>query len=455
MSAAATQDEASRAVPWTEWRQWYESRNRTPEEAIGLVTSGSRVGFSYGREPLELGMALVGRAGELENVNLFVPVPARDFGWYEDWGHPFQIEYEMTVPMVRQAVAEHRLDQCVSSIYGASERPVGVGEFDFFIVEISTPDENGFCSLGASVWDKIDRVRGAKTTIASVNPNLIRTSGENYIHVSEVDYFVDHVPSGREPASLDLLGRKHGEAPADVTAIGELVAGEILRDGDTLEIGVGSTSEGVARSAAIRERSDLGWHSEATPRGIIGLVMDGVITGARKTLHPGKAVCTSIGGGTKEEMDFVNGNPLFELYPNRYATSPVTIAQNANMVAINSAVAVDLTGQVTAETLGRTPISTAGGQTPFAYGSMLSEGGRNVVVLPSTAKGGEASRILAEFPAGTTVTQTRPFADHVVTEHGIARLRGRSVRERALELVAISHPDFREELEKQARELFW
>jgi acyl-CoA hydrolase len=183
--------------------------------------------------------------------------------------------------------------------------------------------------------------------------------------------------------------------------------------------------------------------------------MDGVITGARKTLHPGKAVCTSIGGGTREEMDFVDGNPIFELYPNSYATNPVTIAQNANMVAINSAVAVDLTGQVTAETLGRLQISTAGGQTPFAYGALLSEGGRNVVVLPSTAQDGAVSRIMPEFPAGTTITQTRALADTIVTEHGIARLRGRSVRERALELIAISDPRFRDELHAVARELYW
>jgi 4-hydroxybutyrate CoA-transferase len=427
----------------------------TPEQAIALVKSGDRVSFSYGREPLELGMALLSRASELRDITLFVPVPARDFAWYEDWGHPFQIEYEMTVPMIREAVAEHRLDQCVSSIFGASERPVGVGEPDVFLVEVSSPDRNGFCSVGASVWDKLDRIRGAATTIASVNPNLIRTGGQNHVHVTDIDVFVDHVPSGREPASLDLLGRTHGEAPEDVRTVADLVAGEIVRDGDTLEIGVGSTSEAIARSELLREKTDLGWHSEATPRGIIRLVMDGVITGRSKTLHPGKAVCTSIGGGTKEEMDFVDGNPLFELYPNSYATNPVVIAQNANMVAINSAVAVDFTGQVTAESLGQRQISTAGGQTPFAYGSLLSEGGRNVVVLPSTAKGGTESRIMPELPAGTTITQTRPFADLVVTEHGIARLRGRSVRERALELVEISHPDFRDELHARARELYW
>ena len=446
---------ANSRTPLADWREWFASRHATADEAVALVKSGDRVGFSYGREPMELGMALVGRAGELRDITLYVPVPARDFGWYEDWGHPFSIEYEMAVPMIREAVNAHRLDQAVSSIYGASERPLGAGEFDVFFVEISSPDGNGFCSVGASVWDKLERIRGAKAVVASVNPKLIRTFGSNHVHVSEIDVFVDHVPSGREPASLDLLGRKHGEAPADVAAIAELVAGEVLRDGDTLEIGVGATSEAVARSAAIRELTDLGWHSEATPRGVIRLVMDGVMNGARKTLHTGKAVCTSIGGGTKEEMDFVDGNPLFELYPNRYATNPVVIAQNANMVAINSAVAIDLTGQVTAETLGRRQISTAGGQTPFAYGALLSEGGRNVVVLPSTAAGGSASRILGELPQGTTVTQTRALADIVVTEHGIARLRGRSVRERALELVAVTDPRFRDELHAQARELFW
>jgi 4-hydroxybutyrate CoA-transferase len=323
------------------------------------------------------------------------------------------------------------------------------------LVEVSAPDAHGFCSLGASVWDKRERIEGAGLVIASVNPKLIRTFGENYVHVSAIDYFVDHVPSGREPASADLLGRKLQDAPEWVRTIGELVATEVLRDGDTLEIGVGLTSESVARSEAIRELRDLGWHSEATPRGVIRLVMDGVITGARKTLHRGKAVCTSIGGGTREEMDFVSGNPMFELYPNRYATNPVTIAQNANMVAINSAVAVDLTGQVTAETLGRRQISTAGGQTPFAYGALLSEGGRNVVVLPSTAADRSVSRIMPEFPAGTTVTQTRALADTIVTEHGIARLRGKSVRERALELVAICDPRFRDEVHAAARELFW
>jgi 4-hydroxybutyrate CoA-transferase len=439
----------------SDWREHYESRRVSAEEAIAHVKSGDRVAFSYGREPMELGMALVARAHELENVTIFNPVPGRDFGWYEDWGHPFSIEYEMCVPVIRQGVEEHRFDQAVSSIFGASERPVGSGEADVMLVEVSTPDRHGYMSLGASVWDKRERIEGAALVIASVNPKLIRTFGENYVHATDIDYFVEHAPSGREPASADLLGRKPQDVPGWVTTIGELVATEVLRDGDTIEIGVGLTSESVARSDAIRERRDLGWHSEATPRGIIRLVMDGVITGRRKTLHPGKAVCTSIGGGTKEEMDFVNGNPVFELYPNRYATNPITIAQNANMVAINSAVAVDLTGQVTAETLGRRQISTAGGQTPFAYGALLSDGGRNVVVLPSTASDGARSRIMSEFPAGTTVTQTRALADTIVTEHGIAHLRGKTVRERALELVAISDPHFRHELHAAARELFW
>jgi 4-hydroxybutyrate CoA-transferase len=444
-----------RSASPTKWREYYESRRVSADEAVSHVSSGARVAFTYGREPLELGMALIGRAHELENITIFNPVPGRDFGWYEDWGHPFSIEYEMCVPVIRDGVEQHRFDQAVSSIFGASERPLGSGEADVLLVEVSTPDAHGFCSLGASVWDKRERIAGAGVVIASVNPKLIRTAGENYVHASEIDYFVDHVPSGREPASADLLGRKSLEAPEYAVAIGNLVASEVLRDGDTLEIGVGLTSESVARSEAIRDLSDLGWHSEATPRGVIRLVMDGVITGARKTLHRHKAVCTSIGGGTREEMDFVDGNPLFELYPNRYATNPVTIAQNANMVAINSAVAIDLTGQVTAETVGRRQISTAGGQTPFAYGSLLSDGGRNVIVLPSTADDGRVSRIMPELPAGTIVTQTRAFADIIVTEHGIARLRGRSVRERVRELIAIADPAFRDELRATAEELFW
>ncbi|MDY7036121.1 MAG: acetyl-CoA hydrolase/transferase C-terminal domain-containing protein, partial [Thermodesulfobacteriota bacterium] len=202
-------------------------------------------------------------------------------------------------------------------------------------------------------------------------------------------------------------------------------------------------------------KKDLGWHSEHTVPGIIRLVRKGVITGRKKTLHPGKAVATAFVGGTKEDMDFVNGNPMFELYPGDYVLDPRIISSHDNMVAINTALSVDLTGQISAESIGPNMLSGTGGLLAFSMGAYLSKGGRFIVVLPSTAKGGALSRIVPMLEEGTIVTIPRILTDYIVTEYGIVKLKGKSQRERAFELISIAHPDFREELEKEAKKLYW
>ena len=202
-------------------------------------------------------------------------------------------------------------------------------------------------------------------------------------------------------------------------------------------------------------RSDIGFHSEATPPGIISLVRQGVVNGKLKTLLPERVVVTSIGGGSKEEMEWVNNNPLFYLVDLLWLEDIRVIAQNDNMVAINNALAIDLTGQITAESLGPRLMSVAGGQIPFAFGALLSKGGRSVTVLPSTARDGAVSRIMPHLPEGSAITLQRNIADKVVTEYGLANLRNKTIRQRCEALIAVAHPDFRAELTKEARKLYW
>ena len=437
-----------------DWKEEYERKLVTPEEAVSVIKSGDRVVFAQGMEPLALGLALAARKEELRNVQISVRTPGRDFGWYDPgWEESFQIEIGYVLPIVRDAVAERRCDYAIGSlgfIYHEKER----GQADAVMVEVSPPDDQGFCSFGASLWNKKAEVKAAKIALAEVNENLIRTYGENFIHVSEIDYFVKHTPSGRQPGSTDLLGRKAQE-PGEVEKAVAGYVSTLLRDGDTIQIGVGSTSEWCVRLSTFDSKHALGWHSETTPLGVIKLIREGVFTGECKTIHTGKAVATACGGGTKEDMEWVNMNPLFELYPADYVLDVRVILAHDNMVSINSAVGVDLTGQIAAESIGTRMLSGTGGQLVFATGASLSKGGRAITVLPSTAAGGKISRIVPTLEQGTIVTVPRTLADFIVTEHGVARLKGTTWRERALELINVAHPDFRPELLKEAKRLYW
>jgi 4-hydroxybutyrate CoA-transferase len=438
------------------WQEDYKKKLVTPEQAVSVIKSGDRVCFVQGNEPQALGLALAARLGEVENVLLSLRTPGRDFGWYDPvFEMSFKIEVGFPLPIVRQIIAERRADLAIGGlgfIFTEEDR----GPADVVMVELSPPDEHGYCSFGASVWTKKSEIRRAKIALAEVNKNLIRTYGDNFIHVAEIDYFVEHTPSGKQPGGTDLLGRKSVEAGEAEKKIAQNVA-ELVRDGDTLQVGVGSTSEWCCTLGTFESKKDLGWHSETTPRGIIPLIRQGIINGSRKTINTNKAVATACGGGTKEDMDFVNMNPAFELYSAEYCLDVRVIAAHDNMVAINSAVSVDFAGQVAAESIGPRVISGAGGQTSFAVGSFLSKGGRNITVLTSTAGSGEKkySRITSLLAEGTIVTVPRTISDYVVTEYGVAHIKGKTQRQRALDLIAIAHPDFRADLKKEAEKLYW
>ena len=314
---------------------------------------------------------------------------------------------------------------------------------DVALIQVSPPDAHGFCSLGVSVDIVKPAVEVARVVIAEINPKMPRTHGDAFVHISHLSRCVevDH-------AIPELIADKISDVEH---AIGVHVAG-LVRDGDTIQMGIGAIPNAVL--ASLRSHRDLGVHTEMFSDGVVDLVTQGVITNQRKTLHPGKLV-TSFVMGTERLYRFVDDNPIIEMHPSDYVNDPWIVSQNRGMVAINSALAVDLTGQVCADSLGPRFYSGVGGQVDFIRGAARAEGGRPIVALPSTAKQGTVSRIAVELASGSGVTTSRGDVHYVVTEFGVAMLHGLSVRERVQALVAVAHPQFREELLAGARERRW
>lgn len=436
-----------------DWEEEYQRKQISADEAAKLVKSGDYVSFTLGREAYAIGLAIASRMGELEDVKVFQPFPGYDFGWYEPgWEDSFRLTIYMPTAISQQMMDDRRCDLEIPDILNKSESTLR--ESDIIITEVSPPDDKGFCSFGASLWNKREHIKRGKLVLAEVNENLIRTFGDNFVHVSEIDYFVAHQATGAFVANGSLAGRELKEPAPYLKEIARYVS-SLIKDGDTIQIGVGRTTEPLVKLGIFDNKCDLGWYSEATPPGVIALVREGIINGKRKTVNPGKAVVTSLGGASKEDMEWVNNNPLFWLIDVSHLWDARNISAHDNMVAINNAVSVDLTGQISSESIGYQIISASGGQTAFAIGALLSRGGRSITVIPSTARKGTASRIVPALERGTGVTVPRNCADYVVTEYGIAHLRGKSLRRRAEELIAIAHPDFRVELKKAAAKIYW
>ena len=430
-----------------DWQEEYKRKFISAEQAAQMVKSGDLVVFTPGREAFAIGLAIAARKEELKNVAVLVPHPGYDFGWYDEgWQDSFKITIAMPTATCQEAVNARRCDFIPLPIAsGLAEAP------DIVLTEVSPPDDKGFCSFGQSLWNKKKQIRQAKLAIAEVNNRLIRTYGDNLIHISEIDYFVEHISSGLGLAMGSLAGRAKKEPPPYLEDIAGYVS-ELIRDGDTIQIGVGRTTEPLVMLGMLDGKHDLGMHSEATPPGIITKVREGVINGSRKTINQGKVTVTSLGGGSKEEMEWASNNPLFELVDVDYLEDISVIAAHDNMVAINNALVMQLDGQISAESIGRRLLAAAGGQTAFVVGALMSKGGRAITVLPSTSRG--VSRIVPTFEPGTVVTIPRNLADYVVTEYGTAHLRQNSLKQRAQELIAIAHPDFRADLAKEAANLF-
>lgn len=311
---------------------------------------------------------------------------------------------------------------------------------DITVMQVAPPDEEGYCSFGLSCDYTKTAAELAKVVVAEVNPQMPRVGGrKNAIHLSQIDHIieVDRPVIAVPPAKIGELEAK----------IGAFVA-SLIGDGATLQLGIGAIPDAVLSN--LEDRKDLGIHTEMFSDGVMNLMKKGIITGGRKELHPGKVVSAFI-TGTKELYDFVDDNEEVELYPVDYTNDPFNIAKISNFVAINSAIEVDLFGQGNAESIGPRLFSGSGGQVDFLRGTKKSKGGFSVLALPSTAAGGKVSRIVPRLTPGALVTSVRNDVDYVVTEYGIARMRGKTMAERARDLIRIAHPQFKEELEDFAR----
>ena len=432
------------------WRQMVSDKLMSSAEAVQIVKSGDVVGISaINCTPFTLCQALYDRRAELSDVQIEHPAPL--FPWVQaDQEGPFTLHDLYATPADREMANAGRVEYHPVARWRADLPPDGfAGQPDVYMLPVSPPDRQGFCSFGPGVFFSPSLCRDARTVIAEVHENFIRTGGDNYLHVSQLDRLCEAaVPSGALP-----VAPRSDEENLVTEVIGTLVAAELVNDGDTVQIGIGTVAS--AMGAFLGEKQDLGIQTEIITGGIPGLVRDGVITGKYKTRHQGKVVA-SIALVPEEELAIIDGHPSFELYEFGYVDDVRYLVQQDNLVAINNALQVDLTGQVAAETIGNLIWSGVGGQTAFSIAANYSRGGRSITVLPSTSlvAGERVSRIVPTLPGGAAVTVPRTLVDYVVTEHGIAHLRGKSLRERAQELIAIAHPDFHAELRREANSVF-
>ena len=422
----------------------YAERVTTAAEAVRRITSGMRVYLTGNCSvPQTLLSALVQRAPELQDVEIVqvLTVGPADYVAPDMAGH-LRVNTLFISDNVRAAVNEGRAD--FTPVF-LSEVPrlfkSGLLAPDVALVHVSPPDEHGFCSFGIEVGMTKPTAQSAKVVIAEMNPRMPRTLGDSFIHLSKLDLVV--------PVDYPLPEIRMGDTSETIRRIADHVAG-LIPDGATLQTGIGAIPDAVL--SLLGNHKDLGIHTELFSDGIIDLIARGVITGERKTLHPGKVIAGFV-LGTQRLYDFIHDNPVIELHPQDYVNDPFVIAQNVRMVAINSAIEVDLTGQVCADSIGPRLYSGVGGQLDFIYGASRSQGGVPVIALPSTALGGRASRIVGTLKPGSGVTTTRNHIRFVITEHGVADLYGKTVRERARALVGIADPRFRDDLERSAHDL--
>ncbi len=425
------------------WSESYRRKVTSAEEAVKTVRSGDHVWLHAGcNNPEELLKAMVGRAGELRDVEV---THLLTFGAADHVDPRYEGSFRhralFTGPNVRRAVNEGRADFVpvfLSEIPGLI-RSRGI-PVDVAFIHVSPPDEHGFCSYGVGVECTKAASETASRVVALVNRQMPRSLGDSFIHVSRLAHAVEiDRPLVELPQSTEV-----GEV---ARAIGSSVA-SLIENGSTLQMGIGEIPDAVL--LFLKEKRDLGIHTEMFSDGVVELFEAGVITGEAKTLHKGKIVSSFV-LGSKKTFAFLDNNPFVEFHPTEYVNDPFVIAQNDKMVAINSAIAIDITGQVCSDSMGRSIYSGFGGQVDFIRGARRSRGGKPIIALPSTAKDGKISRIVDALEEGSGVVTSRADVQYVVTEYGVANLFGKSLRERALALIECAHPDFREPLRCAAR----
>lgn len=423
------------------WRTWYKEHLFTPAQAVQQIKSGQRVVVAHAcGEPSIILDALVANAAQYENVEIIHMVAMGKAAYCQpQYDKNFHHNAFFLGGSTRAAAAEGRVD--FTPVY-FSEIPSLLREDlrpNVTLLQCSPPDAHGYVSLGVSVDYTKPAAEASDLVIAQVNQNMPRTLGDSFLHVTQIGCLVE----ANTPV-IELAPPKIGDVER---AIGENVA-SLVRDGDTLQLGIGAIPDAVL--LFLKEKNDLGIHTEMFSDGVVELVEAGVITNKAKTLHRGQSVATFL-MGTRRLYDYVNNNPAVAMYPVDYVNDPYVIGQNDNLVSINSCVQVDIMGQVVSTSAGLRQISGVGGQVDFVRGANLSKGGRAIMAMPSTTGKGKISKIVPFLDQGSAVTTTRNEVNYVITEYGIAKLKGKSLRQRAEALIRIAHPDFRDELTAEFR----
>lgn len=419
-------------------------------EAVRVIKSGDRVYIhSNSAYPKTLIDAMVSRKDELFDVEICHLMVLGDTPYMrpEMEGH-FRHNAFFLGSNTRKQANEGKADYIPVFL---SEIPKLIRTDNHFkinvtLIHVSNPDEHGFCSLGVAVESTKAAVESSDYVIAQVNKNMPRVHGDSFVHVSNIDFLVECNDELEELQAFHT--RKSPQELAVYKAIGQNIA-SLVEDGATLQMGIGAIPDAVLD--ALGNAKDIGIHTEMFSDGIIPLIESGVINCSKKTLLPGKIVASFV-LGSKKLFNYIDNNPLIEMRPSDFVNDPFTIARNDKMTAINSALQVDLTGQVCADSIGYMFYSGIGGQVDFIRGSARSKGGKPIIALPSTAKGDTLSRIAPHLTEGAGVTTSRGDIHYLVTEHGIADLHGKNIRQRVTALIGLAHPKFREELERFAKE---
>jgi acyl-CoA hydrolase len=418
-------------------------RTVSAAEAVSAIQSGNRVFIhSVAAAPRRLIEAMTARAGELRVVEIVQLHTEGDAPYAPEMARSFRVNSVFVGPNIRDAIQDGRADYLPVFL---SEVPklfrTGLLPLDVALVQVSPPDRHGFCSLGVSVDATRAAVQTARTVIAQVNRNMPRTHGDGLIHLDDIDFGVlgdDPIPELRHPPMSEVD-----------RAVGRHCA-ELVEDGATLQIGIGTIPD--ATLAALGGHHRLGIHTEMLSDGVVDLVEKGVVTGELKRVHPGKIVA-GFALGTRRLYDFMDDNPLVQMLDIAYVNDPTVIRRNPRVTAINGALEVDITGQVCADSIGERLYSGVGGQMDFIRAAALSDGGKPIIALPSVTTSGE-SRVVSQLKPGAGVVTTRAHVHFVVTEHGIADLFGKNLRQRAEALIAVADPRHRDALSAEARRRF-
>lgn len=489
-----------------DWREEFKRKLTSHGDAVKVVKSGDLVIVPLAG-PATLARALAARKHDLEGVMVRLASPPADFGFYaEDAKRAFEIEFELFIGDANRHVTDSLRGTYLPNVFsvqfkGPDERPDEVRGPDVVFVNVSPPNRAGYVNFGVHMWNKRAYARRARHVIAEVVEQQVIAHGDCWMHVSEIDAFVESTPADLAAAGGPLAAALERVPPERRTDIREVLlqaersrlqallpeiiprlgdytaqelaqalglnlgpseairtiaghAGELITDGATVQIGVGDPARWLVQLGAFDGKHDLGIHTELACPGLASLWARGIVTGSRRTIHNG--VCTAVAwtGGNDEDMKVIDDNPHFQLFDPEYILNLRTVTANHNMVAINNAISVDLIGQINAESVfGGRMINGTGGQPEMHIGAFNAPGGRAITLMQSTAVGGSVSRILAQHEAGAIITIPRFYADTIVTEYGVARLAGKNHRQRAGELIAVAHPDFRGELRRDAERL--